>query len=266
MSNTTIHNTNETPFVDLVSTTNRLVAVWAHPDDESFLGAGFMQAVAAKGGEVTNVTATWGELGTDNPTLWPPERLARLRKAELTKALDLLGGAAIEHLGIRDGSCETLDDRLGARIVGTVIERNRPDAIVTFGPDGVTGHPDHQAISRWTHLAADAVDPSIPVFSVVSASAWPNDLIEPLNDVGAFFPGYPDQSADQSDLLVSLGPEELDIKLEALDAHASQMGPLRDRLGPVDYRRLFAVEAYRPSNAAAVMTVEAGDRHLAPVA
>ena len=242
------------------------MAVWAHPDDESFCGAGLMMAAADAGQRVINVTATLGELGTSDPIRWTPERLGRRRRGELDRALGHLGGASVETLGVRDGSCERLDPRMGARRVAAAIEDHQPDLVLTFGPDGVTGHPDHQAINRWTTLAAATVDPDLPVLTSVTAEAWPRDLIDPMHDVGAFFPGYPDRSAAAAvpSVSVSVTGERLDRKLAALEAHQSQIGPLRDRLGPEGFRRLFSREAYRPANRAAASAIDAGSLH--PVA
>ena len=243
-----------------------LLAVWAHPDDESFCGAGLLLAAAAAGRRVINVSATLGELGTDDPARWTPERLGRRRRAELARALDHLGGAEIELLGIRDGSCELLDDRIGTRRLASVIETHRPTAILTFGADGVTGHPDHQAIHRWTTTAAALVDRSVPVVTAITAAAWPDDLIGPLHDVGAFFPGYPRRGLAVDDVAITLGADDLDRKLAALAAHESQIGPLLERLGAADFRRLFAEEAYRPANATARRALGAATTPLAPVA
>ncbi|MEL7210048.1 MAG: PIG-L family deacetylase, partial [Actinomycetota bacterium] len=264
MSNAQPHHLQYSPLNDLLAGTSSLMTVWAHPDDESFLAAGAMHTVAANGGRVVNVSATLGELGTADPESWPPERLARRRRAELARALAHLGGAEMELLGLSDGSCEHLDDRMGARRIATVIEAVQPDLIVTFGPCGVTGHPDHQAIHRWTHRAVDAVDPRIPVLSVVTAAAWPDDLIEPLHEVGAFFPGYPEQDASINDLHITLDETTLEAKLAALLSHESQIGPILEHLGPDDFRRLFAAEAYRPTNFAARLAVGAPD--LLPLA
>lgn len=252
MATTTLATRPLEEVADLTPSDKPLLAVWAHPDDESFCGAGLMHAAATAGRRVVNVSATSGELGTQDPAAWPPERLGRRRRRELGCALDHLGGGAAEFLGIRDGSCQHLDDRIGARRVATVIANHRPGLILTFGEDGVTGHPDHQAIHRWTIQAAAMVDPSIPVVGAITAHAWPEDLIDPLHEVGAFFPGYPaDRVLQAGDLAVQLPAEALTAKLAALAAHDSQIGPIRDRLGADNFARLFAGEAYRPLNEAA---------------
>ncbi len=251
-------------FLDLFAAAT-VMTVWAHPDDESFLAGGLISAANDRDARVINVSATLGELGTDDPGAWPPSRLGPRRHGELQRALDELGGAELETLGLRDGSCVELDDRMGARLVATVLDRHRPDVIVTFGPDGVTGHPDHQAIGRWTDLAAATADRTVPVLHAVTASVWPTDLLAPMAEAGAFFPGYPDRATDPGDRRLTLAGPVLDRKLAALDRHESQLGPLRDGLGPDGFRRLFATEAYRPANAAAHRAL-AGRRYVAPLA
>ena len=258
-----VHNPRP-DLLDLVADST-VLTVMAHPDDESFLAAGLMLAAARRGARLVNVAATLGELGTDDPDRWPPDVLGERRRAELADALAILGGAALETLGVLDGSCDALDDRTGARRVATSIERHRPDVVLTFGPDGVTGHPDHQAVGRWTDRAAAHVDPTVPVFHVATAAAWPADLIEPMHDVGAFLPGYPDRARTPADRHLVLDDATLDRKLAALDCHRTQVGPLRERLGPAGFRRLFRHEAYRPANAAALGRTPTPST-LAPVA
>ncbi|MEM9133040.1 MAG: PIG-L family deacetylase [Actinomycetota bacterium] len=253
------HDLQHSPLTDVLTEAGTLLAVWAHPDDESFLGAGAMHTTAAAGGRVVNLTLTLGEHGTADPAAWPPERLARRRRAELDQALAHLGGAEAAFGGLVDGACAELDDATGATLVAAAIEAHRPDLIVTFGPDGVTGHPDHQAVHRWTHRAVDRVDPRIPVLSVVTAAAWPVDLLVPLQELGAFFPGYPSRAACANDLHVALDDVTLDAKVAALLSHESQIGPIHTELGEDDFRRLFAVEAYRPTNFAARLCLGAPD-------
>src|SRR5205823_11206740 len=129
------------------------LGVWAHPDDESYLSAGLMQRVAARGGRVVCVTATNGERGTDDPQQWPAARLARLRATELAAALGALGAEPPRLLGLPDGGCQRIDGSLPTAAIAAAISEVRPDAIVTFGPDGMTGHPDHIAVSAWTTAA-----------------------------------------------------------------------------------------------------------------
>ncbi len=229
----------------------RLLAVWAHPDDESFLAAGLLAQVAASGAAVVNLTATLGERGTDDPDL-TPERLAAIRRRELTGALATLGPIGLDVLGLPDGDCHHVSRPTGARLIAAALRRHRPEVVVTFGPDGVTGHPDHRAVGHWTRRAIAAVDPGIAVIEAVTSTVWDRDLLAPLDALGAFFNGPPVRDRHPTDLVVALDHDDLDRKLAALGHHASQMAVLADRLGPDRYRRLFATEAYRPANAAAL--------------
>lgn len=114
-----------------------------------------MDAAVRAGQWVVVATVTRGELGTDDPAAMPPERLARLREHELAASLAAVGVADhrwLEPAGapLVDGTLHSVDDEIGARMVGRRLADVRPDTIVTFGPDGLTGHADHRAISRWS--------------------------------------------------------------------------------------------------------------------
>ena len=226
-----------------------LLAVWAHPDDESFLAAGLMAAVAERGGRVVNVSATLGEHGTDDPVALPPERLARIRRRELDAALGELGAEAPVLLGHIDGTVERIPTALGARQVATVVDEVRPDAVVTFGHDGVTGHADHRAIARWVEQVVDT-RPELPVLTTAVGTAWPADVLAGMHRVSVFYPGYPQRPAGGAGEVVRVSDELLERKLAALAAHESQVGPLWAELGAEGYRRMAAVEAYRPANVA----------------
>ena len=124
-----------------------LMGVWAHPDDEAYLSAGLMAEFRRRGDRVVVVTATLGERGTNDPVAWPPERMAALRRRELRASLAALGVDEHHLLGFADGECHLQD---GTDAVARLVDDIEPDLIVTFGPDGMTGHTDHRAVSRWT--------------------------------------------------------------------------------------------------------------------
>ncbi len=225
-----------------------VLAVWSHPDDESFLAGGLLAEYAARGARVVNVNATSGEHGTQDPIADPPAVLAARREAELGSALDRLGAVERHSLGYEDGTCEHVPDALGARSVGAVIDQVRPDLVVTFDRCGVTGHPDHQAIHRWTLRAVAERDNAIPVVLASPASAWPRSCIDALHTIGAFWPGYPDQEPAADGHVVRLDATLTHRKLAALACHASQMVPVERALGTDGFRLLASIEAYRPGN------------------
>ncbi len=133
-----------------------ILSIWAHPDDETYLAGGIMAEAAANGQRVVCVSATCGEHGTDDPETWPPERLAAVRRREARAAMDVLRIDEHEWLDLPDGGLEQLDwidPRVPLQRICRLIERVRPDTVLTFGPDGITYHPDHRTIAKWTTTA-----------------------------------------------------------------------------------------------------------------
>lgn len=239
-----------------------LLAVWAHPDDEAYLGAGLMNAIASRGGRVVCATASLGERGTDNASAYPPHRLAPIRLHELRRSLITIGAEPPVVLGYPDGECDQVPDRMGASRVAALIEEFGPDIVLTFGPDGVTGHPDHRAIGRWTALAVAAQDRPPALLTTSAASVWPDDIVQRMHQIGAFYPGFPDDDVRADDLAVTLTGRVLDTKLTALRSHGSQIGALVSLLGDHDYTRLAAAEAYRPANSAARVWLDSSKQAL----
>lgn len=222
-----------------------VLGVWAHPDDEAFLSAGLMLLARRAGNRVVCVTATLGEHGTDRPSEWPPHRLAPLRALEHRAALRVLGVEAPIVLGYLDGTCDQVDVAAAGRQVADIIDDVQPDTVVTFGPDGMTGHPDHVAISAWT---SHALAVSSHRARLLHATVTPEEMHRqrPTSDaLGAFGPGLP-VTTPQSALAVRLPLDDdvLDLKLAALRAHASQTRVQEKRVGTAVYRRWQQEEAF----------------------
>ena len=140
----------------------KLMAVLAHPDDESMGFGGTLARYAAEGAEVSVMTATSGEAGrfhgrprgTDGHP--GADALGEIRRAELRAAAAALGVGELVTLDYRD---QQLDRAAPGEVVGTIarhIRRLRPDVVLTFGPEGAYGHPDHIALSQFTTAAVVA--------------------------------------------------------------------------------------------------------------
>jgi LmbE family N-acetylglucosaminyl deacetylase len=128
----------------------RLACVLAHPDDESLGVGGTLARYAGDGVETFLVTATRGERGRylDNSRHPGPEALGRIREAELRAAAEALGIRDVRFLDYVDKDLDRADPgEVLAKIVGH-LRRIRPHVVVTFGPDGAYGHPDHIAIGQ----------------------------------------------------------------------------------------------------------------------
>ena len=139
----------------------RLMAVLAHPDDES-LGIGSVLArYAAEGVGVSLVTATRGEGGRfglhrDGPEHPGPEALGRIREQELRAAAAVLGVGDLSLLDYRDRELDRADPVEAVARIAAHIRRVRPQVLITFPPDGGYGHPDHIAISQFATAAVVA--------------------------------------------------------------------------------------------------------------
>lgn len=130
----------------------RLLSVLAHPDDESLAMGGVLARYAAEGVETHLITATSGEQGWQgDPEQRPAAReIARMREAELRAAAAILGVRGLSLLRSPDGELGTTDPEPLLARIAQAVRQIRPQVVVTFGPDGATGHPDHTAISQLT--------------------------------------------------------------------------------------------------------------------
>src|SRR5229473_6711736 len=140
----------------------KLMAILAHPDDESLGNGGILAKYAVEGIETHLVTATRGERGwfgkeSDNPGL---EALGKIREAEVLAAANVLGIQSVNFLDYIDGDLDAAHPAEAiAKIVGH-LRSVKPDVVVTFGQYGGYGHPDHIAISQFTTAAiVEAANP-----------------------------------------------------------------------------------------------------------
>jgi LmbE family N-acetylglucosaminyl deacetylase len=223
-----------------------IASIWAHPDDETFLAGGVMAAAAARGQRVVCVSATAGERGTSDPQTWPPERLGRVRRWEASAAMAVLGVADHRWLGYADGALAELqpDDPVD-RLAG-ILADVRPDTILTFGPDGMTFHPDHRTVSNWVGLAWRRAGRPGRVLHATRTnehlSAW-----GPRYEAWGVFMTDERPTGVPKDLLaldVRLTGAALDQKIAALSAMHTQVAATIALLGEQDFRALNAQEAF----------------------
>src|SRR5688500_3136236 len=128
----------------------RLMAVFAHPDDESLATGSLLARYAAEGVETYLITATRGERGWSGPADENPglEALGRMREAELMAAAQVLALREVNLLDYIDGDLDAADPQEATSQIVAHLRRVQPQVVVSFGPDGAYGHPDHIAISQ----------------------------------------------------------------------------------------------------------------------
>ena len=143
-----------------MTSTLKLLALFAHPDDEAFGTGGTLSKYAAEGVAVHLIMATSGEAGqSSDPKLATPETLSQAREQELLNACRAYSINPPHLLRYPDGQMTIVNQKEAVGQVVEIIRRLKPQVMLTFGPDGVYGHYDHLACHRWAvvafRLAAD---------------------------------------------------------------------------------------------------------------
>ena len=132
----------------------RLLGVFAHPDDETFCAGGTFACYAGQGAEIMVVSATRGQAGQiRDAAAGNRQTIAAVREAELRLACERLGITRVRCLDHVDGTLADAGFWALVEEVAEVICEFRPNIVITFGPDGGYGHPNHVAISAVTTAA-----------------------------------------------------------------------------------------------------------------
>jgi LmbE family N-acetylglucosaminyl deacetylase len=227
-----------------------LMAVHAHPDDESSSTGGILARYSSEGIQTVVVTCTNGELGDSPGGIKPGDpghdefTVARTRRSELEEACRVLGVTHIELLGYRDSGMPDWDykDRpdafcnvpteAAAERVGGLFETYRPDVVVTYDDYAAYNHPDHTKASQVTRAALELT--SIPkklYFTAMSRRNW-DKIRTILEEQGSEVPAFPApspemiQRLDELEARITTSVTVLPFaqrKRAALAAHASQL-------------------------------------------
>lgn len=131
-----------------------LLAVFAHPDDESFRCGGTLALLAQQGVRVQLLTATRGQAGSrGDPPLCSPGELPGIRESELRCACQALGILPPIVMDYEDGHLSEADPEVVTATIQAAAGEIGARVMLSYGPDGISGHPDHITIGR---LAAEA--------------------------------------------------------------------------------------------------------------
>lgn len=221
--------------MDLISTIQdvarlgTILCVGAHPDDETWIAGGILAAATQNGQRVMVVTATKGESGTNNESRWPQAQLGEIRAQELQNALGILGVTEHQWLDCKDGECNCADCDMMASHLATIINQEQPDSILTFGPEGLTGHADHTAVSEWCSQAVTTARHKPVIYHAVHTHDWYEQWGRELHAQTSIFFNIDEPPLVDSNMLgidFALPTELRDCKYRALQAQASQMEEL----------------------------------------
>jgi LmbE family N-acetylglucosaminyl deacetylase len=141
------------------TSTSPVLAVFAHPDDERVIGP-LLSKLARQGRETHLVIATDGSKGvTDFARIPAGAELAAARTKEATCAATRLGVRKLHLLGLPDGGLASFESLGKLRTaLAAIIDSVKPSVIITFGPEGGTGHPDHRLVGNVTSQIIESDD------------------------------------------------------------------------------------------------------------
>jgi len=131
--------------------------------------------------------------------------------------------------------------------VRAIVQEIDPDTILTFGPDGMTGHQGHKDVSRWVTTAfREVAKPGARLFYATQTPAFVEEVVPSLEQFNIFLPGTPPVTQPEDlGIAFSCDDEALELKLSSLEAHESQMEGLLEVFGEEGLRRFLRDEAYR---------------------
>jgi LmbE family N-acetylglucosaminyl deacetylase len=242
-----------------------ILAVVAHPDDESLACGGLLAACAERGVRTAVLCLTRGERGPGGSA----GELAAARARELHDAARALGVQTVVLLEHEDGMLPWIDPRRLEEDIAEVIRQLRPEIVVTFDEDGLYWHPDHVAVHERTTAAVAALGTSAPALWYVSI---PSGALQELSARGPIFGGIDAGAFGASAPAPAI---VLDVtryasrKLDALRCHRSQTeGTALDSIDAETARRVFGIEHYRRASVGSVTEtwIERVAREPAPVA
>lgn len=208
----------------------RILGLFPHPDDEAYSSAGTFAICARGGADVTVVAATRGEKGVCHLGPATGLGLAELRSAELEASCRVLGANRPIFLDFPDGGLYKMDEGIAVQRIQELLEYLQPEVLITLGPDGVYGHRDHVACTRFALQAVKRTRKGIrprllytvfprnffrPVRQSLSRVDRLGRMLEPgLESIG--------MDVDQADLAVDIS-EVRNQKLSAIVCHKSQL-------------------------------------------
>ena|SRR3989338_2179651 len=200
-----------------------ILAIFAHPDDESFIVGGAL-TFAARKTQVKIIVATRGEKGKRYIDYEiGDENLAAMRRRELEDAAKALGIKDFIVWDYKDGQLDQADEKeIVARLVNE-IRAFSPESVLTFGPDGMTAHRDHIAIGKFATKAVAQLG-NVELFWV----ARPRHVIESnkWHRNGAQYTKASEVPYNDDELIRIDVSDVIDSKVKAISSHASQ-GPGR---------------------------------------
>jgi LmbE family N-acetylglucosaminyl deacetylase len=234
-----------------------VLAVFAHPDDESLACGGTLARLADDGVRIVLFCASHGERGSSaDPAVLRGPELGRVRAGELRAAAKVLGISDVILLDHPDGEMRWANVELMHDQIVQAVRDYSPDAVITFDADGLYWHLDHIGIHERTTTAVQSFGAAAPplyyvtiprgVMRQVTDAAVANGCVPAGSTLFGITPDAFGLAAEPHSLAVDV-TEWVPRKMAALRCHETQMGPNNPfaRLGETEATRWLAVEHFR---------------------
>lgn len=221
----------------------QLLALFAHPDDETFRPGGTLALLSRLGVDVQVICATCGEAGScGDPSLCTPEELPGVRRRELRAACLALGILPPQFLGYEDSTLEQVEAEIVISQILSIVCKVQPHVMLSFGTDGLSGHPDHIAIGKWALETYQCAENIAALYTL----AVPQSVADQLGML---------QVHPVSDDEIAFGVDVVPVwetKLAAMRCHATQLSSTPLLHASEEFQRLFFGREY---------FVKAAERH-----
>ena len=209
---------------------NSLLAVFAHPDDETFRPGGTLALLARCGVKVQVLTLTHGEAGScGKPALCSPDDLPGVRERELGSACAALGIQPPILWDYPDGHLAEAEPERMITAILAIVRQVKPQVLLSFGPDGLSGHSDHITVGEWIAKAFSRIEDVAALYTI----AVPQSLAAQLG-MKQVCP-VPDHT-----IAITVDVSSTwEMKLAAMHCHATQISSSPMLSAPAKHQRLF---------------------------
>lgn len=203
----------------------KVIFSFAHPDDETFSSGGTIAKLVKNGVIVKLICATRGEAGsTGDPSLCKHEDLPKVREEELKKAAGILGISEIIFLGLVDGTLHKIPQSKIVESVLQILQKEKPDVVITFNKTGGSNHPDHKAIGKATTKAFEKYMQLAKKHARLYHNVTPKSFIKMFEEKGLSSNAFGKVKGvidKQITTRVDI-KDTFDIKIKALKCHKTQ--------------------------------------------
>lgn len=203
----------------------KVIFSFAHPDDETFSSGGTIAKLARAGHTVQLICATRGEAGeVGEPPVCKKSEIAKVRSKELENAAKILGISQIYFLGLIDGTLHKILQSKIEKPVLEILQKEKPDVVITFNKNGGSNHPDHKAIGKATTKVFAEYMSKATKHVKLYHNATPKSFVKMFEEKGLGYNAFGKvKGITDKEITTRIDTKEtFDLKIKALKCHKTQ--------------------------------------------